>query len=189
MHLLTLGLACAVAASAAAVTFWRTPRMPRDSYLLLVALLPLVASIAGIQLPWLFLLSMVSVGVWGMRNRRVGGIPLVVAGVCLNVLAMVLHGGRMPIETSVLARLGEAVSPGTALHGSKDIAVESSRLWVLSDWIVLSARGYSFVVSPGDVLVMAGLFWWLLADRGMRKDKTHAGCSSRTARLASARAK
>src|SRR5699024_7453085 len=113
---------------------------------------------AGLQVPWLFLISMGSVGVWGMRNRSVGGIPLVVAGVCLNVLVMILHGGRMPIETSVLARLGEVVSPGTVLRGSKYIAVESSPLWMLSEWITLSARGYSFVVSPGDVLVMAGLF-------------------------------
>jgi hypothetical protein len=189
MHLLTLGLAGALAVLAAAVTFWRMPRLPRDSYLLLFAVLPLGASIVGIQIPWLFLISMVAVAIWGMRNRGIGGLPIVVVGVCLNVLVMVLHGGRMPIETSVLARLGEMVSPGTILHGSKDIAVESSPLWMLSDWITLAVRGYSFVVSPGDVLVLTGLLWWLLADRGMRKDKTHAGCSSRTACLAATRAK
>jgi hypothetical protein len=182
MHPLTLALACAVAALAAALAFWRAPRMPRAWALLAVALVPIVASLFGLRWPGMFLLSVAAIVAWGVRNRDIAGAPLIAAGACLNVLAMALHGGAMPIDTGVLARLGEVAAPGTVLDGSKDIAVASSPIWLLSDWIALAARGYTVVVSPGDVVVFAGIMWWLLASRRSGKDHEHARHGTRMAK-------
>lgn len=180
MHVVTIVLACAGAVLAAGFALWRAPALPGAWSLLGIALIPSIASIFNVHVSGMFLVSMLAIAVWGVKNRHVAGIPAITIGVCLNLLVMAVHAGAMPIDTAVLAQLGESVTPGTVLYGSKDVAVASSRLWLLSDWIALSARGYTVVISPGDAIICAGIVWWLLGSRA-GKDHRYACSSARVA--------
>lgn len=100
-------------------------------------------------------------------NWRWWGVRTVALGLLLNFIVIVANGGYMPImPQAVLQGKGEAVAqqvrPGQRLAGSKDIVLteESTRLWVLSDILVIPGpqpvRG---VFSLGDIVVALGAFW------------------------------
>jgi hypothetical protein len=103
----------------------------------------------------------------------VRGAPIVALGVGLNLVVMAFHGGAMPIHTDVLASIGQVAAPGTILVGSKDVAVQSSLLWLLSDWIVIRYGAATIVLSPGDLILFAGVMWWLLFSRRCEKEDAH----------------
>jgi hypothetical protein len=46
-------------------------------------------------------------------------------------------------------------------------------LWVLSDWIVLPLGRSVVVVSPGDLILVAGVLWWLLMSHQAEKEDTY----------------
>jgi len=188
MSLLVLALAGVLAALAAGLALWRSPQLPRVWPLLAIALTPLVGSILNLRLPGMFFVSMGAIGLWCLWNRGIAGIPLLAIGVSLNLVAMAAHGGAMPIYVDVLARLGQIVTPGTVLHASKDVAVASSPLWVLSDWMVLSFGRSAIILSPGDLLVIIGIAWWLLYSRDPRKDERYARINHRAAAAHAVRA-
>jgi hypothetical protein len=160
MNILTLYLACALAGGALAL--WRPPRMPRYWLLLAIAAVPQLGSVLGIWIPGMFLVSVAAIAFWCLCNRSIAGIPAVAAGVLMNLLPMALHGGAMPIHAAALAGVGHAFAPGTLVMGSKDIVVESSALWLLSDWLAIPAGRTTFIASPGDLVVILGVAWWLL---------------------------
>jgi hypothetical protein len=160
MTLLTLYLACALAG--AVLALWRPPRMPCYNLLLAIAAVPQVGSVLGIWIPGMFLVSVTAIFVWCLSNRDIAGVPLVAVGVILNLLVMAFHGGAMPIHADTLAVIGHAAAPGTLLAGSKDVVVQSAPFGLLSDWLVLPISAATIVASPGDVLVIVGIVWWLL---------------------------
>ena len=160
MTILTLYLCCSLAG--AALTLWRPPRMPRYWLLLAIAAVPQIGSLLGIWIAGMFLVSVTAIFIWCLCNRMIAGIPAVAAGVIMNLLVMAFHGGAMPIHAETLARIGYVFAPGTLLMGSKDVVVQSAALWMLSDWLVLPAGATTYVASPGDVVVMVGVIWWLL---------------------------
>lgn len=175
-------LACAMAGGAAAIAFWRPPRLPRGWPLLVVALVPPVGSIFGLWLPGMFLAAMGVLGLWCLWNRSIPGIPIIGLGIGLNLLVMAIHRGAMPIHTDLLAQWGEPAAPGTLLRGSKDVAVASSPLWMLSDWIVVPLGGkYAIVASPGDLLAVFGVAWWLMRSR--QSGKGQSVCSPQTSNI------
>lgn len=171
MFLLALYLACALAG--AALAFWRSPRMPRYLPLLALAALPQLGSLLGIRIPGLFLVSVVAISIWCLCNRTIAGVPLAAVGIALNLIVMGLHGGAMPIGADVLARVGAPAAPGTLLAGSKDIVVQTAPLLLLSDWMVISSGLVTIVASPGDLLVVAGIIWWLLFSSQPERDYAH----------------
>lgn len=154
----------------AALALWRQPAVPRGWPLLGLALAPQLLARLGGPMPGMFFLSMMIVFGWCVYNRAVCGATLAAAGVGANLLVMAWHGGAMPIRTDVLAAIGVAAEPGTLLPGSKDVAVLTSRLWLLSDWVIIPLPAGPIVASPGDLLVLAGIIWWLLFSRPLRKE-------------------
>jgi hypothetical protein len=136
--------------------------MPRYWLLLAIAAVPQLGSLLGIWIAGMFLVSVAAIFVWCICNRAIAGIPAVAAGVIMNLLVMAFHGGAMPIHAATLAQIGHIFAPGTLLMGSKDVVVQSATLWLLSDWLVLPAGATTYVASPGDVVVMVGVIWWLL---------------------------
>jgi hypothetical protein len=107
-------------------------------------------------------------------NRRLPGMPVLMAGVVLNLLVMLLNGGWMPISPETASHLpgGTGVQlpgPGTRF-GQKDILLlpPDTRLafladrFLLPDWV-----HYQVAFSLGDILVAIGVFW-LLASGGSR---------------------
>jgi hypothetical protein len=150
------------ALAGATLTLWRPPRMPRYWLLLAIAAVPQLGSLLGVWIPGMFLISVGAIALWCLCNRAIPGIPAVAVGVMLNLLVMAFHGGAMPVHAATLAELGQPFAPGTLLMGSKDIVVQSATLWMLSDWLVLPAGVTTFVASPGDLIVLFGVVWWLL---------------------------
>ena len=154
----------------AAMAAWRKPQLPGYWPVLALALAPQIANLAGFRVAGMFFWAIVAVFVWCMLNYAVGGALLVALGVGMNLLPMAWHGGYMPIRTDILAEIGQVVAPGTVLLGSKDIAVLSSPLWLLSDWIILRLPSGPIVASPGDAVVVVGIVWWLLFSHRPEKE-------------------
>jgi hypothetical protein len=169
MTLLTLYLMGALVGAALAI--WRPPRLPRYCLLLAIAAVPQLGGLLGVRIPGMFLVTVSTILLWCLCNRRIGGIPLLTLGILLNLLPMALHGGAMPIQAATLAQIGDAVAPGTLLSGSKDIVVGSTPLALLSDWIVIPSL-IMIVASPGDIIALLGIVWWLLFSHTGEKDQT-----------------
>jgi hypothetical protein len=163
-----------------ALAFWRRPHMPRYWPLLVIALVPQIGNLAGIHIPGMFFVAIAVIGIWCAYNRDIAGTAIVALGISLNLLVMGWHGGSMPIRADVLASLGYAAAPGTVLVGSKDVVIDTSVLWLLSDWIILALGTKKVVVSPGDLLIVAGVVWWLLFSHRPEKELAHADIIDQT---------
>lgn len=172
MALLLISLACACAGGL--LTFWRPPRLPRYNLFLAIAAVPQVANMLGMRLQWMIVFSIVAISVWCVYNYRLAGVLCIAVGAGLNMLVMALHGGAMPVHQSTLAALGQAFAPGTILLGSKDVVIQSSPLGLLADWLVIQIGGKAIIASPGDLLVLVGITYWLLVSPSQRKDLAHA---------------
>jgi len=156
------------------LALWCQPQAPRLWPLLAIAAAPQLANLVGLRVPWMFFFAIAVIEIWCIYNHTVPGTLIVAIGIGLNLLVMAFHGGAMPIRADILASLGQLAVPGTELVGSKDVVILSSELWQLSDWIVLSFGATKVVVSPGDLIIIAGVAWWLLFSHLPKKDQAHA---------------
>lgn len=101
-------------------------------------------------------------------NRRLPGMPVLLAGLILNLVVISANGGWMPISPKTASQLpaGEAIelsSPGTRF-GQKDVVLrpEDTRFEFLSDrFLTPDWFHYPVAFSLGDVLVAIGAFWLL----------------------------
>jgi hypothetical protein len=112
------------------------------------------AALAGLHAP-LHVLSYALLGAFGWANRRVTGVPIVLAGGALNALAILANGGVMPADPAVAAAAANHAAPGEFINST---AVGDARLAFLGD--VLATPGslpLQNVYSVGDVIVVLGL--------------------------------
>lgn len=174
-------LALLVGLGAAVIALWRPPRLPRGWMLLVIAAVPHLLSLYGSYSISLFLASAVLLGGWCWVNRAIPGITIIGAGIGLNLFVMALHGGRMPVDAGILAPLGYAAEPGTLLSYSKDIVIQDSPFWLLSDWIVLPIGQRVIIASPGDAVIGLGIVWWLVRSHTPEKEPRDAATNIRTA--------
>lgn len=183
-----------IALCSAVLAFWRMPHMPRYWPLLAIATVPQIGNLFAITIPWMLWAAIAAVLLWCCCNWAVRGAPIVALGVALNLIVMVYHGGSMPIRADVLASIGHVAAPGTLLVGSKDVVVLSSLLWMLGDWIVIASGSAPVILSPGDLILFAGVVWWLLFSHQSEKENAHVKVGrnsdvARTTYTAAARAK
>lgn len=101
-------------------------------------------------------------------NRQLPGMPILLAGLMLNLIVMAANGGWMPITPDVASRLrGEDVSKDFALgdrFGQKDIllAPQDIHYGFLADRFLPPASfPYQVAFSAGDILIAVGAFWLL----------------------------
>ena len=91
------------------------------------------------------------------RNLRVAGVPLVTIGLIINAV-VVAANGAMPVSTSAAERAGVSlVDIASGRDSRHEIAGPGTTLRILGDVIPVRMPVRSEVVSPGDVLVAAGL--------------------------------
>jgi hypothetical protein len=104
--------------------------------------------------PWLYVASTAVVVAAMVRNWRIPGIPITVAGALCNMAAVVANGGYMPASPAALAAAGRTVS-GVYTNSS---LVPDPALWFLTDIFALPTwLPASNVFSIGDVLVGVGV--------------------------------
>lgn len=128
---------------------------------------------------WSFLLShraglmnitffMILVGLF--INRQIGGIRWILIGVLCNFLALVIHGGEMPVseEAMRIAMIQDPTFEGDSRHQ----AMMDTAFWWLGDWIPFkSPLGPRYVYSLGDLIVGIGLIRFLWANSLRRGQK------------------
>jgi hypothetical protein len=102
---------------------------------------------------------------FAIRNWRIAGVPLIVAGLLLNGLVVTVNGG-MPVSRSALVASGQADVLHLLLEdeGAKHHLLDRGEdvLAPLGDVIAVPAPIHQ-VVSVGDVFVYAGLMWLIVA--------------------------
>ena len=114
------------------------------------------AGLAGLHEP-LHVASYALLGAFGWANRRVTGVPVVLAGGALNVAAIVANGGVMPTSPAVAEAAAVQPRAGEFLNS---VPVSDARLGFLGDVIATPASlplPLHNVYSPGDVMIVLGL--------------------------------
>ena len=111
--------------------------------------------LGGVAYPLCLVASAVLALTFLGRNRRLRGTGLLAAGLLVNALVVALNGA-MPVSVPAAARAG--VPPAALLADPRhELATPSTRLHLLGDIIPLPLPVTPEVVSPGDLLVAAGL--------------------------------
>jgi heme/copper-type cytochrome/quinol oxidase subunit 4 len=92
-----------------------------------------------------------------LLNRQIVGIKWVMVGLFLNMMAVMLNGGFMPVSKTAM----EIANLQHLMDFSRDSRhqlMEDSHIGWLGDWIpFLTPVGTNYVLSPGDLLVGVGL--------------------------------
>lgn len=112
--------------------------------------------------------SLVGFSLFAWINRRLPGMPVLIAGLVLNLLVIAANGGWMPISPDTASQVmgGKPIDPANlgSRFGQKDILLlpQDMRLPFLADRFLLPGWSpYQVAFSPGDVLVAIGAFWLL----------------------------
>jgi hypothetical protein len=95
-------------------------------------------------------------------HRRHIGVWIMYVGLAANLAAILANGGLMPIrretvEDAVGVERAAAYRTGEWIRGSKDVLVEHRRATALGDSVVVRLGGGGMVVSPGDIVILAGV--------------------------------
>ncbi|WP_413305876.1 DUF5317 domain-containing protein [Bacillus sp. 1P10SD] len=104
------------------------------------------------KLEWILVLTFLGIiaGLW--KNRHLAGIKWMVTGALLNLTALMLHGGFMPVSEEALVMTGQT-DPSFESDSRHRLMEDSMPYWILGDWVPV----VRYVLSPGDFLVGLGI--------------------------------
>jgi len=111
--------------------------------------------------PVVYVVTLSVLVVFLIANRRVLGVPILLAGLMLNVLVISVNAGRMPASVAALEAAGRVEgADALRLHGVAANCVlmsDSTRLNMLGDNIVIRLGGpVGSAYSIGDLVALAG---------------------------------
>jgi hypothetical protein len=108
--------------------------------------------------------SYVLVLAFAIRNWRITGVPLIVAGLLLNGLVVTTNGG-MPVSKSALEASGQADVLRLLLEdeGAKHHLLDDNDVLTPLGDVIAIPPPIRQVVSVGDIFVYAGLVWLIIA--------------------------
>lgn len=112
---------------------------------------------------WIFVLTFIGIIIGLFINRAIAGIKWILTGAFLNLLAMLLHGGTMPVSEKALKLTGQANNDFEA--DARHHLLNESTFWILTDWIPL----LRYVLSPGDILAGIGIIILIVKHSEYRK--------------------
>jgi Family of unknown function (DUF5317) len=101
-------------------------------------------------------------------NRRIPGVPVVAAGMLLNLAAILANRGTMPVSSEAMQDAGR-----TAVAQANSIALTDPSLpWLIDRWAAPEWLPLANVFSVGDVVIALGAFVIVLAGMGvhLRRD-------------------
>jgi len=124
---------------------------------------PLIAPAVGDFGPPVYVLSTAAVFVAVVRNWRIPGMALVIAGAASNLLAIAANGGVMPADPAAIASLGLDAADGF----TNSVVMADPALRPLTDIFAMpTILPFANVFSIGDVLIAVGIA--LVIALGMR---------------------
>ncbi|WP_114796061.1 MFS transporter [Gaiella occulta] len=95
---------------------------------------------------------------FGLANRRIRALALMLAGTVMNALVVAVNGGRMPLSP------GAAEAAGISPQAYANVSQQASRLRWLGDVFALpDALPLANVFSLGDLLIGVGAVWLIAA--------------------------
>jgi hypothetical protein len=152
----------------------RLAQLPlRAHWLFFVAIAIQVVAFPFGSLPWrtgetaaglLWLVSWGFLAAAAVVNRRIAGVPVVAAGLGMNVAAVVANGGTMPVLPEAMRAAGESyvAQANSTATADPNLALLVDR-WAAPDWLPLAN-----VFSVGDIVIAVGAFAIVLAAMGVR---------------------
>jgi hypothetical protein len=132
----------------------RMPGLAVAGILAQVLIVSIVPEGLGAAAHWLHLLSYALLGACAWVNRRIPGVPFVMLGGLLNVIAISANGGVMPADPALIVHAAQAGGEGFVNSG----VVEHPRLLFLGD-IFATPRDWPLanVYSVGDFVILFGV--------------------------------
>jgi hypothetical protein len=101
-------------------------------------------------------------------NRRITGVPVVAAGMLLNLAAILANRGTMPVSYAAMRDAGR-----TAVTQANSTALPDPSLsWLIDRWAAPEWLPLANVYSVGDVVIAVGAFVIVLAAMGVRRPTT-----------------
>lgn len=133
----------------------KAPFLMIGSFLIQVVLEMIVVQTQQ-QYPLILSLTFLAMIVALFLNRHIFGVPLIFIGTFLNIVALLLHGGTMPVSESAIQLVG--LENQNFNEDSRHQAMLPSVFWWLGDWIpFFTPIGTNYVLSIGDLLIGGGL--------------------------------
>jgi len=118
------------------------------------------------------IVSFASLLVFAILNIRAAGFILICVGLALNAFVILLNGG-MPVTREAIIRSGQGSTLAGLIAGEggakHHLADSGSQLLILGDAIGLPTP-IGQVVSIGDILLDAGIAWYVAASMHKRRE-------------------
>ncbi len=118
------------------------------------------------KLDYILVFAFIGIIVGLIVNYKIPGIAWIVSGATLNLVALFLNEGFMPVDENALNKTGQEVS-SLETDSRHQLMTDTTKFWMLGDWIPV----IKYVISPGDVLVAIGLILLIYMNSSKMKIK------------------
>jgi hypothetical protein len=103
-------------------------------------------------------------------NHRIVGVPIVAAGMLLNVVAILANSGTMPVRYEAMHAAGRV----DVAHANSTAMTEPNLSWFVDRWAAPDWIPFANVFSIGDVVIAVGAVVIVVAGMGVRLPRTLA---------------